>query len=208
MCGIVGQVSLRPGRTGDIEGVRGMRESVAHRGPEGAGEYFSPSGVAALGHRRLSVIDLGTGGQPMYNEDRTVAVVLNGEIYNFESLRARLSSAGHRFVTSSDTEVIAHLYEEHGVDCLRYLHGMFALLIWDERRRRLVAARDRLGKKPLYYVEHRGRLSLASESTALYKLHDLPWTLDPLALDLYLGHSYVPTPHTILHALHKRPPPH
>src|SRR5260370_41069384 len=168
MCGIVGQVSLRPGRTGDIEGVRGMRESVAHRGPEGAGEYFSPSGVAALGHRRLSIIDLVTGGQPIYNEDETVAVVLNGEIYNFQSLRAQLLSAGHRFVTSSDTEVIAHLYEEHGVDCLRYLHGMFALLIWDERRRRLVAARDRLRQKTPFHFPHRGPPSLPPPMPRLF----------------------------------------
>src|SRR5262249_35133796 len=140
MCGIVGQVSLRSGRSIDIAAVRAMREAVAHRGPDGAGEYFSPSGVAALGHRRLSIIDLVTGGQPIYNEDKTVAVVLNGEIYNFQSLRAGLLAQGHCFATHSDTEVIAHLYEERGVECVGDLRGMFAILIWDERRRRLVAA--------------------------------------------------------------------
>src|SRR5215470_13587557 len=119
-----------------------MIGALAHRGPDGVGEYHSPSGLAALGHRRLSIIDLATGGQPIYNEDRTVAVVLNGEIYNFQGLRLLLEAQGHRFATRSDTEVIAHLYEERGVECVRDLRGMFALLIWDERRERLVAARD------------------------------------------------------------------
>src|SRR2546425_109097 len=114
MCGIVGQVSLRPGRSIDLEAVRAMTEAVAHRGPDGVGEYVSPSGVAALAHRRLSIIDLVTGGQPIYNEDQTVAVVLNGEIYNFQTLRFQLEKRGHRFATQSDTEVIAHLYEERG----------------------------------------------------------------------------------------------
>src|SRR5262250_1230073 len=119
-----------------------MTGALTHRGPDGRGEYCSPRGLAALGHRRLSIIDLITGHQPIYSEDATVAVVLNGEIYNFQSLRKRLEVRGHRFATQSDTEVIAHLYEERGVDCVRDLRGMFALLIWDERRQRLIAARD------------------------------------------------------------------
>ena len=134
MCGIVGQVSLRRGRGIDLKAVRAMTEALAHRGPDGAGEYRAPSGLAALGHRRLSIIDLVTGAQPIYNEDGSVAVVLNGEIYNFQSLRLRLEAQGHRFTTRSDTEVIAHLYEERGVECFCDLRGMFAVLIWDERR--------------------------------------------------------------------------
>src|SRR2546422_1382610 len=118
MCGIAGQVSLRSDRAVDVGAVRAMTRALAHRGPDGEGEYVSPGAVAALGHRRLSIIDLVTGGQPVYNEDRTVAVVLNGEIYNFESLRTRLERAGHRFSTRSDTEVIAHLYGEDGGDCV------------------------------------------------------------------------------------------
>jgi asparagine synthase (glutamine-hydrolysing) len=208
MCGIAGQVSLQRERTVDMTAVRAMTRALAHRGPDGEGEYVAPGALAALGHRRLSIIDLVTGAQPLYNEDRTVAVVLNGEIYNFESLRTRLEGAGHRFASRSDTEVIAHLYEEHGVDCVQHLQGMFAILLWDDRRGRLLAARDRIGKKPLYYAEHGGRLSLASEITALYRLRDLPRSLDPAAIDLYLTHSYIPSPSTILTAARKLPPAH
>ena len=208
MCGIAGQVSLRSDRAIDVAALQAMTRALAHRGPDGDGEYVSPGGVAGLGHRRLSIIDLVTGGQPIYNEDRSVAVVLNGEIYNFETLRARLERAGHRFATRSDTEAIAHLYEEDGLDCVRHLRGMFAFILWDERRGRLLAARDRVGKKPLYYAEHGGRLSLASEITALYRLRDLPRTLDPEAIDLYLTHSYIPSPLTILAGVRKLPPAH
>jgi asparagine synthase (glutamine-hydrolysing) len=208
MCGIAGQVSLRGDRPVDREAVRRMTDAVAHRGPDGVGEYVSPRALAALGHRRLSIIDLVTGGQPIYNEDRTVAVVLNGEIYNFQALRAELEARGHRFGTRSDTEVIAHLYEDRGVDCVRALRGMFTILLWDERRGRLLAARDHLGKKPLYWTEHGGRLSLASEITALYGLEDLAWTLDPDAIDLYLTHSYIPSPASVLAAVRKLPAAH
>jgi asparagine synthase (glutamine-hydrolysing) len=185
-----------------------MTDAVAHRGPDGSGFYVAPDGRCALGHRRLSIIDLVTGGQPIYNEDQTIAVVLNGEIYNFQRLRTDLEAHGHRFSTRSDTEVIVHLYEERGPESVRDLRGMFALLLWDSRRKRLLAARDHLGKKPLYYVAHGGRLSLASEITALYHLPDLPWALDPLALDLYLSHSYIPSPTSILAAVRKLPAAH
>src|ERR1043166_2703230 len=154
MCGIVGQVSLRSNRPIDLDSIRTMRETIAHRGPDGAGEYVASSRLAALGHRRLSIIDLVTGSQPIYNEDHSVVVVLNGEIYNFRTLRSQLEDRGHQFATRSDTEVIVHLYEERGVDCVQDLRVMFALLIWDDRRERMVAARDHLGKKPLYYAEH------------------------------------------------------
>src|SRR2546428_1640779 len=149
MCGIAGQVALQRDRGVDLAAVRAMTRALAHRGPDGEGEYLAPGGRAALGHRRLSIIDLVTGAQPIFNEDRTVAVVLNGEIYNFASLRARLEQTGHCFSTRSDTEVIVHLYEERGVDCVRDLRGMFAFLLWDERRGRLLAAPAPLGKKPL-----------------------------------------------------------
>ena len=208
MCGIAAQVTLDRHGAVDTEALRSMTRALAHRGPDGQGEHVAPSGRAALGHRRLSIIDLVTGGQPIYNEDRTIAVVLNGEIYNFQALRERLERAGHRFATQSDTEAIVHLYEEVGVDCVRDLRGMFAFILWDERRGRLLAARDRVGKKPLYYASHGGRLSLASEITALYRLRDLPRALDPEAIDLYLTHSYIPSPHTILAGVSKLPPAH
>jgi len=208
MCGIAGQVSLRFDRAVDPLAVSTMTRALAHRGPDGVGEYVAPDAAAALGHRRLSIIDLVTGGQPIFNEDRTVAVVLNGEIYNFESLRAELQGSGHRFSSRSDTEVIAHLYEDHGLACVRRLRGMFSFLLWDDRRRRLLAARDPIGKKPLYFVEQGGRLSLASEITALFQLRDLRWDLDPTAIDHYLTYSYIPSPLTILAAVRKLPPAH
>ncbi len=132
-----------------------MRDVLTHRGPDDAGEYTRPLDdkrpFVFLGHRRLSIIDLGTGHQPLANEDETVWVVFNGEIYNFQELRNRLESLGHRFKTRSDTEVIVHAYEEYKENCFRYFNGMFAVGIWDEKGNRLVLARDRLGKKPLYY---------------------------------------------------------
>jgi asparagine synthase (glutamine-hydrolysing) len=185
-----------------------MTRALVHRGPDGEGEYVAPGGRAALGHRRLSIIDLVTGAQPIFNEDRTVVVVLNGEIYNFASLRARLERAGHRFATHSDTEAIVHLYEERGTDCVRELRGMFAFLLWDVRRERLLAARDPIGKKPLYYVEQEGYLSLASEITALYQLPAFPRRLDPAAIDLYLMHDYIPSPATVFESVRKLPAAH
>src|SRR5713226_9743230 len=145
MCGIAGIVAL-DNRAVSPEEIRAMCAALAHRGPDDEGFYFRPN--VGLGHRRLSIIDLATGQQPISNEDGSVVVVLNGEIFNFEALRARLERAGHRFATRSDTEAIVHLYEEHGIDCVRQLRGMFAFVLWDERRGRLLAARDRLGKKP------------------------------------------------------------
>lgn len=208
MCGIAGQVSLHPDRAVDVGAVHSMTRALSHRGPDGEGEFVSPGGRVAFGHRRLSIIDLINGGQPIFNEDRTIVVVLNGEIYNFASLRAGLEQTGHQFASRSDTEVIVHLYEERGVDCVRDLRGMFAFLLWDERRGRLLAARDSIGKKPLYYVEQGGRLSLASEITSIYHLPDLSWRLDPTAIDLYLTHSYIPSPYSVLDGVRKLPPAH
>ncbi|HMH50452.1 MAG TPA: asparagine synthase (glutamine-hydrolyzing) [Candidatus Acidoferrum sp.] len=208
MCGIVGQVALGPDGAVDVETVRTMMRLLAHRGPDGDGEYLAAEGRAMLGHRRLSIIDLQTGGQPIFNENRTVVVVLNGEIYNFKALRRRLETAGHRFTTVSDTEVLVHLYEDEGLGMVAHLRGMFAFLLWDESRGRLFAARDPIGKKPLYYLEHEGRVSLASELSALMAVPRLPRTLDPLALDLYLTHSYIPSPSTVWSAVKKLPAGH
>jgi asparagine synthase (glutamine-hydrolysing) len=163
---------------------------------------------AALGFRRLSIIDLAGGHQPLSNEDGTVWIVFNGEIYNYRELRPELEAAGHTFATHTDTECIVHLYEEHGVDCVDHLRGMFAFAIWDDRRKRLFMARDRLGQKPLFYRQEPDRLLFASELKAILQVPGLPRELDPAALDMYLTYQYVPDPHCILKGYHKLPPAH
>ena len=181
-----------------------MCARLEHRGPDSRGIHRA--GSTGLGIQRLRVIDLETGDQPVYNEDRTVAVVLNGEIYNFRELREDLRARGHRFATSGDTEAIVHLYEEEGPDCVRALHGMFALAIWDERRRTLLLARDRLGKKPLFYSHRAGALTFASELNALMEDPGIPRDLDYTALDCYLAYGYVPAPLSAYRAVRKLPP--
>jgi asparagine synthase (glutamine-hydrolysing) len=208
MCGIAGYVGpLRPGL-----GER-MAATLAHRGPDDAGEHVLDDGAgraAVLAHRRLSIIDLAGGHQPQTNEDGSVHVVFNGAIYNFRELRRDLEARGHRFANRSDTEVLPHLYEEHGLGMLEHLRGMFAFALWDERRRRLVLARDRLGVKPLYYAEPAGEAELAfgSELKALLRVPGLAAELDPEALDAYLAFLYVPYPRTIFRGIRKLPPAH
>jgi asparagine synthase (glutamine-hydrolysing) len=205
MCGIVGQ--LRPaGQPVDPELLARMCAGLEHRGPDSRGMHHG--GRAGLGIQRLRVIDLNTGDQPIYNEDRSVVVVLNGEIYNYRELRADLESRGHTFATQGDTEVIVHLYEEYGADCVRHLHGMFAFALWDERRQQLVLARDRVGKKPLLYALRDGVLSFASEMQALLQDSDIPREVDHVALDRYLALGYVPAPLTALRGVRKLPPAH
>jgi asparagine synthase (glutamine-hydrolysing) len=181
-----------------------MCAALEHRGPDSRGMHID-AGVG-LGIQRLRVIDLATGDQPIYNEDGSIVVVLNGEIYNYRELRAELERSGHRFATRSDTEVIAHLYEQDGRDLVHRLHGMFALAVWDAKRRRLLLARDRVGKKPLYYAQLGDRLSFASELCAL--LHDerVPRDVDHRALDAYLAYRWVPAPMTAFRAVRKLPP--
>ena len=194
-----------------------MTEVLRHRGPDEEGFYRSEYRLrppyealpgVALGFRRLAIIDVGGGSQPMSNEDDSVWLVFNGEIYNFPELRHRLEGAGHRFKTHSDTETILHLYEDEGVDCFRHLNGMFALAIWDSRQRRLVLARDRLGKKPLFYRAECGRLAFASELKSLLEIPGLPREVDPSAIDDFLTYQYVPHPKTILRGFAKLPPGH
>lgn len=203
MCGIVGQIRHRGGDV-DREMVARMCSAIEHRGPDSRGTHFE-DGVG-LGIQRLRVIDLATGDQPIFNEDRSVAVLLNGEIYNFRELRNELELRGHRFSTRSDTEVIAHLYEEEGAACVDGLHGMFVLAIWDRRRRRLVLARDRAGKKPLFYAVRDGTISFASELHALLEDEAIPRDLDHQALDAYLAYRYVPAPMSAFRAIRKLPP--
>jgi asparagine synthase (glutamine-hydrolysing) len=205
MCGIAGQVR-NDGRPVSGALIERMCAGLAHRGPDARGVHLSPA--AGIGIQRLRVIDLATGDQPVYNEDRTLAVVMNGEIYNYLELRERLARSGHAFSTQGDTEVIVHLYEEHGEDCVRHLHGMFAFALWDTRRRQLLLARDRVGKKPLVYAQRDGALSFASELGALLEDNEIAREPDPVALDRYLAFGYVPTPLTALRGVSKLPPAH
>jgi asparagine synthase (glutamine-hydrolysing) len=183
-----------------------MTRMLSHRGPDADG-FFWGSG-AALGHRRLSIIDLATGDQPIFNEDGTKVIVFNGEIYNFRELRVALEQSGHRFATTSDTEVIVHAWEEYGDECIKRLRGMFALAMWDQRRRRLILARDRVGKKPLYYVQDRERLLFASELKAVICDPSVKRAVSAEAVDAYLAFGAVPAPRTIYDGIHQIPPAH
>ena len=207
MCGIAGRFNFDPGRPVDGPVLAAMTESIAHRGPDSAG-YFRAPGIG-VGHRRLSIIDLATGDQPLANEDDSVQVVFNGEIYNFADVRAELLSLGHRFKTGSDTEVIVHGYEQWGEHCVDRFRGMFAFAVWDGRERRLLLARDRLGVKPLYYAELPGvGIVFGSEIKALLQDPDVSREWRPEAIDAYLTLLYVPAPATVYSAIRKLPPAH
>ncbi|MGI8801055.1 MAG: asparagine synthase (glutamine-hydrolyzing) [Solirubrobacteraceae bacterium] len=203
MCGIAGQVRA-DGAPVDPALIERMCAALEHRGPDSRGSHREDT--VGLGVQRLRVIDLETGDQPIYNEDRSVVVVLNGEIYNFRELRARLERAGHVFATHSDTEVIVHLYEDEGPGCVGSLDGMFAFALWDADRRRLLLARDRVGKKPLFYALRPGAITLASELGALTRDPEMDRTIDPRALDCYLAYGYIPAPLSIYAGARKLPP--
>ncbi len=206
MCGIAGFVN-GDGAAADVEVVARMTRAVAHRGPDGEGARID--GPCALGHRRLSIIDVAGGGQPMSNEDGSVWVTFNGEIYNEPTLRARLLERGHVFENTSDTECLVHLYEEAGPCFVRDLNGMFAFGLWDARRGRLVLARDRMGQKPLFYATTPGGgLVFGSEPKALLEHPEVPRRLDPASLARYLFYEYIPAPHTIWSGMRKLPPAH
>ncbi len=225
MCGICGEVDFNQNVRAD--NIRKMCEVLAHRGPDDEGivlfkknnilefkrpipEKFNESGfIAGLGHRRLSIIDLSEmGHQPMSNEDGTIWIVYNGEIYNFQELRLYLEKKGHNFKSKSDTEVILHGYEEWGIDCLHKLRGMFSFGIWDIRRKQLFLARDRLGKKPLVYYYKNGHLVFASEIKAILQDQKVERKLNDSALHYYLTYQYVPSPDTIFYHINKLPPAH
>src|SRR5471032_1482195 len=181
MCGITGLMDTRGRRAIDRNLLVAMTDRIAHRGPDGDGFHLG-AGIG-LGHRRLAIIDVAGGQQPLYNEDGTVAVSFNGEIYNFQELATELAAKGHRFRTHCDTEVIVHAWEEWGERCVDRFRGMFAFAVWDENRETLFLARDRLGKKPLYYaVLDDGMLLFASELKALLVHPQLPCRLDPTAV--------------------------
>jgi asparagine synthase (glutamine-hydrolysing) len=205
MCGICGFLGPDHERA-DPEIARRMTATLRHRGPDDEGYHVA--GPVAFGHRRLRVIDLASGRQPLANEDGTVWAMLNGEIYNHVELREALLRRGHRFTTRSDTEVVVHAWEEFGEDCLGYFNGMFALAVWDERRRILVLARDRMGEKPLYYAQLGGWLIFGSELRAILAHPCVSRELDVLGLSRYLSSGYVIDPHTIIRGVSKLPPGH
>lgn len=204
MCGICGQVNREPEQSVDRTVLERMNSVLSHRGPDSEG--FHIDGNAGLAMRRLAVIDLDTGDQPMSNEDGTVWAVCNGEIYNFQALRKELQAHGHTFRTRSDTEVIVHLYEKHGADCVRHLRGMFALALWDATHRRLFLARDRLGQKPLYYAEHDGAFVFGSELKSILQVPGFERRADLEAIDHYLTLQYVPEPWSAFQGIRKLAP--
>jgi asparagine synthase (glutamine-hydrolysing) len=206
MCGICGMLSLDASEPVSEPVLRRMNQTLSHRGPDDEGYYMA--GGVGLAIRRLSIIDLATGHQPMANEDKSVWVVFNGEIYNYREVRRRLQQKGHVFATQADTEVIVHAYEEYGDDCLEHLNGMFGLALWDDRRRRLLLARDRLGIKPLYYHLSSERLVFGSELKAVMAHPGVPCDIDLVALDSFLTLEYVPGPRTIFNHIYKLPAGH
>jgi asparagine synthase (glutamine-hydrolysing) len=207
MCGIAGKFLYDPNDRVDADLLRTMTDAVTHRGPDAAGYYLGPG--IGLGHRRLSIIDLATGDQPIGNEDGSIQVIFNGEIYNFAELRALLEARGHVFRTRSDTEVIAHGYEEWGDTAIERFRGMFAFALWDARRRRLLLARDRVGVKPLHYSVLDGRgIVFGSEIKSLLADPEVPREWSPEAIDAYLTLLYIPAPHSVFRAIRKLPPAH
>lgn len=203
MCGIIAVVNKKVSPDKRAEALKALR----HRGPDADGEWESSSLPVWLGHRRLSIIDLSiAGNQPMTNEDGTLRLVCNGEIYNYPSLRICLEGMGHRFSSNSDSEVILHAYEEWNEDCVEHLEGMFAFVIWDDRKELLVAARDRVGIKPLYYAERGGELYIASEAGALLELLDPKPEPEPMALAYMMTLGYIPSPWSIWEGVNKLEP--
>lgn len=215
MCGIAGAVWNRTTRAVDRSVLTRMITAIQHRGPDDSGMMFSSelpapqnATACALGHRRLSIIDLEGGHQPLSNEDASIWTVFNGEIYNYRELREELISRGHRFQTSTDTEVIVHLYEELGARCVERMRGMFAFAVWDQRKKSLLLARDRLGEKPLYYRHVDGQLLFASELKSLLQVPGVSREVDPESVDLFLTYQYVPHPRSIFKQIHKLSPGH
>lgn len=206
MCGIAGIIGTQPGYSVDFGEVRKMCQSIVHRGPDDEGIYVS--GRVGLGMRRLSIIDLSTGHQPIHNEDRSIWIVFNGEIYNFLELRPDLIRRGHSFYTKTDTEVIVHLYEEYGLDFVKKLRGMFAFALWDDRQQKLVIARDRLGKKPLHYAFSNNRLLFGSEIKSLFSVAPDLSEINPQGILDYFYFGYVTESRSVFSNLHKLSPGH
>jgi len=206
MCGICGVYNFGTGEPADAVALKHATDAMAHRGPDDEGFYLD--GPLGLGNRRLSIIDLPGGHQPIANEDESVWITFNGEIYNYRDLRPDLLARGHQFRTNSDTETILHLYEEYGFNCLNHLRGMFAFAIWDSRKRRLFIARDRLGVKPLFFRLDPGRVAFASELRTLRELLPRAPEIDPQSIYDFFGFRYIPAPRTFYRGVEKLLPGH
>lgn len=210
MCGLSG-IFRWDSKPADKNVLKRMTDQLVHRGPDDEGFYFSSgSGKAqvGLGFRRLSIIDLSGGHQPMASPDKTCWIVFNGEIYNFLELRADLEKRGRKFETNSDTEVILHLYQIYGEDCVDHLRGMFAFAIWDDSKKRLFAARDRIGKKPFFYASKDGAFYFASEMKAILAAGEIPTQIRLESIPLYMTYQFIPSPATIFENIHRLPPAH
>ena len=211
MCGIAGAIWWKQHQRIDRDVLQRMTDSIRHRGPDAEGHWIVDQSSdrqpgVALGHRRLSIIDVAGSAQPLGNEDDSIQIIFNGEIYNYRELREQLLSAGHQFKTDGDTEVIVHLYEQHGLDFVQHMRGMFALAIWDSRLQQLVVARDRTGQKPFFYRLEDGRFSFASEQKALFQIPGIPRQLDRSSVLKFLTLQYVPAPHSMMQGFKRLPP--
>ena len=206
MCGICGVVHRQKDHPVDFNDVKRMCDVIRHRGPDDEGQFVHNN--VGIGMRRLSIIDLSTGAQPIFNEDRSMAIVFNGEIYNHDAIRHELLAMGHQFRTKADTEAIIHAYEEWGVECVKKLNGMFAFAIWDDRKKRLFLARDRIGIKPLYYFQDSTQLVFGSELKSIVQINSVPREIEPKALDTFLTFEYIPSPYSIFKNVFKLPPGH
>jgi asparagine synthase (glutamine-hydrolysing) len=207
MCGICGKIELRDGAPPvRVETLRHMLDSISHRGPDAEGMYRS--GPVGLGHKRLKIIDLTTGQQPLCNEDGSVWIIYNGEVYNYKELAAYLVKRGHQFKTASDTEVIVHMYEEFGEDCVKQLRGMFSFALWDDKKKTLLLARDRVGIKPLYYCQTSESLIFASEIKAILTDPSVTAEIEPALLDSFLTYFYIPGPQTLFRNIQRLEPGH
>ena len=206
MCGICGKLNFIDNQPVEPSLLDKMCNALSHRGPDDAGFFIDDS--IGFGMRRLSIIDLATGHQPIHNEDRSIWIILNGEIYNFWDLRPRLEAKGHRFYTKSDTETLVHLYEDYGDGCVKHLRGMFGLALWDNKKRRLLLARDRVGQKPLFYTIANGSLIFASEIKSILQDPSVKREVNLESLHHFLAFGYVPAPLTMFRGINKLPPAH
>ena len=206
MCGIAGIIRKDPTNFIDASQIEKMCDAIYHRGPDEWGHFVK--GPVGIGMRRLSIIDLAGGTQPIHNEDRTLWIVFNGEIYNYLDLRCSLEKKGHNFYTNSDTESIIHLYEQYGEDCVKHLRGMFAFAIWDAKSETLFLARDRLGIKPLHYYDSGKQFVFGSEIKSILACDDVPREVQKNSIVNYLAYGYVPDPDTMFEGIRKLPPGH
>ena len=209
MCGIAGIVRVSGERAIERAELERMAGVLEHRGPDEAGVWRDEvSGRCGLGHRRLAIIDRAGGQQPLSNEDGSIWICYNGECYNYRQLRGELEAGGHKFRTQSDTEVIVHLYEEYGYNCVEHIRGMYAFAVWDQKRRVLFLARDRMGQKPLYYAYHQGRFIFASECKAILQAEDFPRRPNDVAIGQYLLLGYITAGQSGFADIHQLPPAH